>query len=97
MFPTMLRTMIPRWILVTAAAASLAVLGAGCGSSGSNSAPARSSSTETWANGVCSSSTTWKASVTLSVESPKNDPTTSGLQTAVGEAKTATEKLVTSL
>jgi hypothetical protein len=89
--------MIPRWVLVTAAAASLAVLGAGCGSSGSSSAPSSASSTETWANGVCSSISTWEASVTLSVESLKSDLSSSGLQTAVDEAKTATETLATSL
>ena len=83
-----------------AVAASLAFLAAGCGSSGGGSTTtttASASATETWASGVCSSITTWQAALKSAAGSVKSDPTKNGLQTAAGDAKSATETLASDL
>ena len=82
-----------------AVAASLVFLAAGCGSSGggSTTTTTSASATETWASGVCSSITTWQAAIKSAAGSVKSDPTKSGLQTAAGDAKSATETLASDL
>ena len=81
-----------------AVAASLVFVAAGCGSSGGGSTTtASASATETWASGVCSSITTWQAAIKSAAGSVKSDPTKSGLQTAAGDAKSATETLASDL
>ena len=55
------------------------------------------SATETWASGVCSSITTWQAAIKSAAGSVKSDPTKNGLQTAAGDAKSATETLASDL
>ena len=82
-----------------AVAASLAFLAAGCGSSGggSTTTTTSASATDTWASGVCSSITTWQAAIESAAGSVKSDPTKNGLQTAAGDAKSATETLASDL
>ncbi len=83
-----------------AVAASLAFLAAGCGSSGGGSTTTtttNASATDTWASGVCSSITTWQAAIKSAVGSLKSDPTKNGLQTAAGDAKSATDTLASDL
>ncbi len=83
-----------------AVTASLVFLAAGCGSSGGGGSTATTTSasaTETWASGVCSSITTWQAAIKSAAGSVKSDPTKSGLQTAAGDAKSATETLTSDL
>ena len=82
-----------------AVAASLAFLAAGCGSSGggSTTTTTSASATDTWASGVCSSITTWQAAIKSAAGSVKSDPTKNGLQTAAGDAKSATETLASDL
>ncbi len=82
-----------------AVAASLAFLAAGCGSSGggSTTTTTSASATDTWASGVCSSITTWQAAIKSAAGSLKSDPTKTGLQTAAGDAKSATEALTSDL
>ena len=82
-----------------AVTASLVFLAAGCGSSGggSTATTTSASATETWASGVCSSITTWQAAIKSAAGSVKSDPTKSGLQTAAGDAKSATETLASDL
>ena len=84
-----------------AVAATLAFLAAGCGSSGGSSTTTTTttsaSATETWASGVCTSITTWQAAIKSAVASLKSDPTKNGLQTAAGDAKSATETLASDL
>ena len=83
---------------LTAVAASLVFVAAGCGSSGGGSTTTTSASaTETWASGVCSSITTWQAAIKSAAGSVKSNPTKSGLQTAAGGAKSATEALASDL
>ncbi len=55
------------------------------------------SATDTWASGVCSSITTWQAAIKSAAGSLKSDPTKNGLQTAAGDAKSATETLASDL
>jgi len=88
-----------RLALLFAVAASVLALAAGCGSSGggSETTTTGASATETWASGVCSSITTWQAAITSAAGSLKSDPTTDGLQTAAGDAKSATETLASDL
>jgi hypothetical protein len=98
-----------RTMTVIAAAGSLAFLAAGCGSSGSASTTTSSSattgtssttsasSTETWASGVCTSITTWQSAIKSAVSSLKSDPSKQGLQTAAGDAKSATTALASDL
>ncbi len=83
-----------------AVTASLVFLAAGCGSSGGGSTATTTTSasaTETWASGVCSSITTWQAAIKSAAGSAKSDPTKNGLQTAAGDAKSATETLASDL
>ena len=82
-----------------AVAASLAFLAAGCGSSGggSTTTTTSASATDTWASGVCSSITTWQAAIKSAAGSVKSDPTKNGLQTAAGDAKSATQTLASDL
>ena len=93
-------TMKPTYTLI-ALAASLAFLAAGCGSSGGGSTTTSSSTsasaTDTWASGVCSSITTWQAAIKSTAGSLKSDPTKKGLQTAAGDAKSATQTLASDL
>jgi hypothetical protein len=80
-----------------AVAALMAFLAAGCGSGGGSTTTTSASATETWASGVCSSITTWQAAIKTAADSVKSDPTKSGLQTAAGDAKSATETLASDL
>ena len=78
-----------------AVAASLTFFAAGCGSSGggSTTTTTSASATETWASGVCSSVTTWQASIKSAAGSLASNPTKNGLQTAAGDVKSATDTL----
>ena len=70
----------------------IAVAAAGCGSSDEDTAtPA------TWAGGVCSAITTWQSALATAVDSVKSNPTQDGLQTAVDDAKSATDTLESDL
>ena len=92
--------MTTRKLSLFAVAASMALLAAGCGSSGGSSTTTTTTSasaTETWASGVCSSITTWQAAIKTAADSVKSNPTKSGLQTAAGDAKSATDTLASDL
>jgi hypothetical protein len=72
---------------------ALALLAAGCGGSKSDT-----SSADKWASSVCTAFATWKTSLTNAVDSVKGGvPTKASIQSAAGDAKTATNKLVTDL
>ena len=90
----------PRANLI-AVVALLALIAAGCGSSGgsstSTSTTTSASATETWATGVCTSITTWQAALKSAAGSLKSNPTKNGLQTAGDDAKAATETLASDL
>ena len=78
--------------------ASLALIAAGCGSSGGSSGTTtKASATETWASGVCTSITTWQAALKSAAGSVKSNPTKNGLQTAGDDAKAATQTLASDL
>lgn len=73
---------------------------AACGGGGSNtttSTAAGGTSAEQWANGVCSSFTTWKKSLLSIQASVTSQPSKSGLQKAAHEVESATETLAQSL
>jgi methyl-accepting chemotaxis protein len=85
-----------RRALVAACIAGVALLAAGCGGS-SDSSSDTTAATE-WADGVCSSITTWKSSITSIADSLKNGGLTEdSLTTAVDDAKDATETLAADL
>src|SRR4051794_27120836 len=78
-----------RRLLVVAVALVLMALATGC-SSGSSKPDAST----TWADGVCSSVSTWKTSVTDAVTSvTKNGVSKDSLQSAADQAKKATDTL----
>ncbi len=71
----------------------LAVLAAGCGSKSS-----QPTSTADWANGVCSAFTTWKSSITSSVDALKGgNLSQDSLQSTADEMRSATETLESDL
>ena len=74
-----------------------ALLAAGCGGS-SDSASSDTTPTEEWADGLCSSITTWTSSLTSIVDTLKGgNLSKDSLTSAVDEAKSATETFTTSL
>jgi hypothetical protein len=76
---------------LTALLISLVVLAAGCGKS-------KPPTPEDWANGVCSSLSTWKTSITSATDSVRSgNVTKDSITGAVDDAKTATDKLTSDL
>lgn len=76
--------------------AAVALLAAGCGSSESESSDA--TATTEWAEGLCSSITTWKSSLTSIVDGLKGgDLSKDSLSGAVDEAKISTNEFTSSL
>jgi hypothetical protein len=83
--------------MIAAAVAVTALLAAGCGGS-SDSASSDTTPTEEWADGLCSSISTWKSSLTSIVDTLKGgDLSKDSLTSAVDDAKSATETFTTSL
>ena len=83
--------------MIAAAVAVAAVLAAGCGGS-SDSASSDTTPTEEWADGLCSSISTWTSSLTSIVDTLKGgDLSKDSLTSAVDDAKSATETFTTSL
>ena len=72
---------------------AFALLAAGCGSSKS-AQTTTTSSTVDWANGVCSAVTTYKNSLTSTATTLVGNPSKSGLQDAVDQAKSATDTFI---
>ena len=82
-------------LALIAAVAIAALLAAGCGSS-SDSGDA--TPTTEWADGLCSSITTWKSSITSIIDTLKaGGLTKDSLTTAVDDAQSATNTFTTSL
>ena len=84
-------------LLVPAVVAAVALAAAGCGGSSSSSG-SDTTPTNEWADSLCSSITTWTSSLTSIVgDLQSGGITKDSLQTAVGDAKTATDEFTTSL
>lgn len=82
------------------AALALVLSAAACGGGGSNTTTNTASggtSSEQWANGVCSSFTTWKKSLQSIQTSVMSQPSAAGLKKAARQAESATETLAQSL
>jgi phage-related protein len=87
-------------LLGCAAVAVLVLTTAACGSGGSDtttSTAAGGTSAEQWANGVCSSFTTWTKSLESIKTSVTSQPSKSQLQEAEQQIESATETLARSL
>ena len=83
-------------LLVPAVVAAVALAAAGCG--GSSSSSSDTTPTNEWADSLCSSITTWTSSLSSIVgDLQSGGITKDSLQTAVGDAKTATDEFTTSL
>jgi len=83
-------------ILVTATVAAAALLAAGCG--GSSDSSSDTSPTATWADGLCSAITTWTSSISSIGDTLKGgDLSKDSLNSAVDEAKSATETFTSDL
>jgi hypothetical protein len=84
-------------LLAPAVLAALALAAAGCGGSSSSSA-SDTTPTNKWADNLCSSITTWTSSLSSIVGGLQpGGLTKDSLQTAVDDAKTATDTFTTSL
>ena len=82
-------------LALAAAVAACALLAAGCGSSddASDTTP-----TTEWADGLCSSITTWQSSITTIIDTLKGGSLTQdSLTAAVDDAEEATRNFTTSL
>ena len=80
--------------------AVFALSAAACGGGGSNpttSTATGGTSAEQWANGICSSFTTWKKSLQSIQTSVTSQPSKSALKTAATQVESATETLAQSL
>ncbi len=85
-----------RRALVAASIVGAALLAAGCG--GSNDSSSDATPATEWADGVCSSITTWKSSITSIADSLKNGGLTEdSLKSAANDAKDATDTLASDL
>jgi hypothetical protein len=85
-----------RRFLVPAVVAAAALAAAGCG--GSSSSSSDTTPTNQWADSLCSSITTWTSSLSSIVGNLQSGGLTKdSLQTAVDDAKTATDEFTTSL
>src|SRR6202008_5006450 len=78
-----------------AAVAALALLAAGCG--GKSKSSSGSTSASDWADGLCSSISTWSTSVQKATSSVKGSTTVDSLQSATGDVTKATNKFVDDL
>jgi len=90
----------PPRVLGALAVAALVLVAAACGGGKSNtttSTAAGGTSAEQWANGVCSSFTTWTKSLESIKTSVSSQPSKSALQQAEKQIETATETLAHSL
>ena len=84
--------------LLAATVAGLALLAAGCGGSGDSSSSTDVSPTTEWAEGLCSAINTFSTSITSIVDPIKSgDISEDSLTTAVDDAKSATDTLVSDL
>jgi len=89
--------LMPKNILLAAAIATAVLLAAGCGAS-SDTASSDTTPTEKWADGLCSSITTWTSSLTSIVDSLKGgELSKDALTGAVDDAKTATDTFTSDL
>jgi hypothetical protein len=79
--------------MLVAGLAATALLAAGCGSKSSTTTET-TSSTVTWANGVCGAASTYEASLKSTAKSVPSDLSKSGLQNAANQVKTATDTFV---
>jgi hypothetical protein len=77
------------------AVVALATLAAGCG--GKSGSSSQSTSAADWANGLCSSLSTWSTSVRTQTTSLKGNVTESSLKSASAEVTKATDKLESDL
>src|SRR5262245_11706666 len=94
-----MRTMSSR-VLAGVAVAVLVLSAAACGGGGNDtttSTAAGGTSAEQWANGVCSSFTTWKKSLQSIGTSVASQPSASQLNKAARQVESATESLAQSL
>jgi hypothetical protein len=83
--------------LLPAVVVAVALIATGCGGSSSGSG-SDTTPTNEWADSLCSSITTWTSSLTTIVgDLQSGGLTKDSLQTAVGDAKTATDEFTTSL
>jgi hypothetical protein len=80
-------------VLLAAGLAATAILAAGCGSKSSTTTET-TSSTVTWANGVCGAAVTYEAALKSAAKSLASSPSKSGLQAAADQVKTATNTFV---
>src|SRR5215471_3452059 len=90
----------PPRVLGALAVAALVLVAAACGGGGSDtttSTAAGGTSAEQWANGVCSSFTTWKKSLQSIGTSVAAQPSKSQLSRAARQVESATETLAQSL
>jgi hypothetical protein len=84
-------------LLGGAAAAVLVLSAAACGGGGGTSTAAGGTSAVQWANGVCSSFTTWKTSVENAKTGVTSQPSPTQLRKAGRQIESATETLARSL
>jgi methyl-accepting chemotaxis protein len=75
--------------------AALALV-AGCGSDDEGGG-SDATDTQEWADGICTSLSTWEEAITAIVANLRQNPSRTGVQDAVGEAKSATETLADDL
>ena len=89
----------PSRLLGVLAVAVLVLAATGCGGGGSDTTTSTAAGTtaEQWANGVCSSFTTWTKSLQSIKTSVTSQPSKSALQTAAQQVESATETLAQSL
>jgi len=87
----------PTSLLAGVATAALVLSMAACGGGGKATTTAGGMSAEQWANGVCSSFTTWKTSLESAKNGVTSQPSPSQLRKAGRQIESATETLTRSL
>ena len=80
--------------LGTFAVVGALVVAIGCGSSSDEST---ASAAEAWASDVCTAITTWQTTIGLTVDSVTTDPSRASIETAVNDARAATDEFVQTL
>lgn len=84
--------------LIAATVAGIALLAAGCGGSSDSSSSDDTSPTTEWAGNLCSALDAWTTSITSIVDPIKSgDISKDSLTTAVDDAKSATDTLISDL
>jgi hypothetical protein len=82
-------------LVSTAAVVLLALLAAGCGGSDDDSSASGTSSTEEWADSLCSAVRTWTSAITSSVNSIQGGSISKdALESSANDVKSATETFV---